>query len=67
MGTDDQCAPMGVGWPLTRHSAGFSTNQYDIEAQPPYPVKQLCGETGKSAWMFLDDNLTYIPFNRPAK
>ncbi len=63
VGTDDQCTPVGVGWPLTRHKAGFSTNQFDEQMPYPTPLKPLCGYTGKEAWLFLDDNLTYIAQN----
>ncbi len=57
--TDDQCSSTGVGWPLTCHKAGFSTNKCEASSQWPTSLKQICGHTGKTAWLFLDDQLIY--------
>ena len=61
VGTDDQGEKNGVGWPLTNHKAGFSTNTYDPESAFQIPLSLICGMKGKDAWLFLDDNLSYLP------
>lgn len=60
VGTDDQGEKNGVGWPLTNHKAGFSTNTYDPESAFQIPLSLICGMKGKDAWLFLDDNLSYL-------
>lgn len=60
VGTDDQGEITGVGWTLTHHKAGFSTNTYDINSNNQIPLSLVCQKKGKDAWLFLDDNLTYV-------
>ena len=64
VGTDDQADIYGVGWHLTQHKGGFSTNTFDPNAIYQIPLKKILHQTGKEAWMMLDNLLHY---NSPSK
>lgn len=59
VGTDDQASREGNGWFLTQHSAGFSTNESNLQGAFQIPLKEIFGVTGVDAWLRMHEFLKF--------
>ncbi len=57
--TDDQGTLEGIGYHLIKHAGGFSTNIYDKDLYPPFPLPLISNNNGVDAWFFLNEHLHY--------
>lgn len=57
--TDDKGGKRGNGWPLTRHAAGVSTDEFNVESENQISLRAAWGVVGADAWLRLQSCLAF--------